>query len=73
MLRRPDGKEEFEWLPAERPMIEDIICARVTKDDVMWEYLKAAGFVLGQRLPRVIEIDVGTRTGMGVAAEGSVE
>jgi hypothetical protein len=69
MLRRADGQENFDWQPAERPMIEDIICARVTKDDVMWEYLKAAGFNIGQRLPRVIELDAGNRTGIGARAK----
>lgn len=73
MLRRPDGQEEFVWQDAERPMIEDIICALTTEDDVLWEYLKLAGFSLGTRAPRVIELEAGSRTGMGVHSEGTVQ
>jgi hypothetical protein len=50
------------FVPANRPMIEDIICAKSSRDDLLFSYMRAAGIgcELGaDREPR--EITVGTK------------
>lgn len=47
-----------DFVPANRPMIEDIICARAERDDLLLSYMRAAGIQVelgADREPRVID------------------
>jgi len=57
----------------QRPMIEDIVCARSARDDILIAYLAAAGIIVRlstYREPRSIDTDAHDRIGFGQGGEG---
>lgn len=64
--------DQWVLVPSQRPMIEDIVCARTEEHDRLFEYLKLAGFDVGIRESRVIEIGVVQKSGLGDGGKGKV-
>lgn len=64
-----------DFVPAGRPMIEDIVCARASRDDLLIEYMKAAGYTVSlgaDREPRVIDTAAVNQLGFGQGGAGKV-
>lgn len=63
------------WEPADRPMIEDIICCRSSHDPRMLFYLRAAGLDITEingRPPKVWKLGVGQKMGVAGGSSGKL-
>lgn len=62
-----------ERIPAQRPMLEDIVCCRSARDDLLLEYMGAAGMKVklgADRMPREIDTAARNKIGFGQGGQG---
>lgn len=66
---------QLQFVPAPRPMLEDIICLRAAKDDFLIAYLRAAGIDItlkDERPPKIIDLNARNTLFIGQGGQSDI-